>query len=41
MSDVENDEKIFQLLRGGTPVDLAGRKHMVRNSKIDKELIDT
>lgn len=41
LSDLENDEKIFQLLRGGSPIDLSERKKMVRNSKVDKELIDT
>lgn len=41
ISDIENDAKVFQLLRGNTPADTLGRKIMMANYRIDKNLIDT
>jgi len=41
ISDIENDMKIFQLLRGSTPEDMKGRKSMMSAYKIDSSLIDT
>ncbi|MDE7347146.1 MAG: hypothetical protein K2N48_10475, partial [Muribaculaceae bacterium] len=41
VTDIENDMKIFQLLRGGTAQDLLGRKMMMREFQIDKDMIDT
>jgi DNA gyrase subunit B len=41
ITDIENDMQIFQLLRGGSAVDALNRKTMMKQYKIDKELIDT
>ena len=41
ISDIENDAKVFQLLRGNSPADAIGRKTMMSEFRIDKELIDT
>lgn len=41
ISDIENDEKIFQMLRGGSVVDAAARKAMMSEFRIDPSLIDT
>ena len=41
ISDIENDAKIFQLLRGNSPTDILGRKNMMANYRIDRNLIDT
>ena len=41
ISDIENDEKIFQMLRGGTAQNALDRKNMMHNYSIPVELIDT
>lgn len=41
ISDIENDMKTFQLLRGGSPFDAQNRKLMMKQYKIPKEMIDT
>jgi DNA gyrase subunit B len=41
ISDIENDMKIFQLLRGNTSVDQMSRKMMMKEYVIDPQLLDT
>lgn len=41
IQDIENDMKIFQLLRGASPLDAQARKQMMKEYKIPRELIDT
>jgi DNA gyrase/topoisomerase IV subunit B len=41
IGDIENDMKIFQVLRGASPVDAAARKKMMSEFKINREDIDT
>lgn len=41
MSDIENDMKTFQLLRGSSKEDARARKKMMHDFVIDPELIDT
>ena len=41
ISDIENDMKVFQTLRGTSPLDTKSRKLMMRSYKIPKDLIDT
>ena len=41
ISDIENDMKIFQILRGSTPSDALARKTMMKDYKIPRDLIDT
>lgn len=41
ISDIENDMKVFQMLRGPSPFDSQSRKLMMKNYKIPKDLIDT
>ena len=41
ISDIENDMKVFQTLRGGSPLDAQNRKIMMREFKVDRESIDT
>ena len=41
ISDIENDMKTFQLLRGHSPVDAFNRKMMMKEFKISKDAIDT
>ena len=41
ISDMENDMKIFQVLRGDSPYDRKSRKVMMKEYKIPKDLIDT
>ena len=41
ISDIENDLKIFQTLRGTSPLDASNRKMMMQQYKIPRELIDT
>ena len=41
ISDIENDMKIFQMLRGNSPQDALNRKELMRNFKINRDLIDT
>lgn len=41
IEDIENDMKIFQLLRGSSPLDAQARKAMMHAYKIDPSLIDT
>ena len=41
MSDIENDMKTFQLLRGNNTSDALGRKVLMREYQIDKDEIDT
>lgn len=41
ISDIENDMKIFQLLRGNSPLDAQNRKAMMKSFKIPKDAIDT
>ena len=41
ISDIENDMKIFQMLRGQSPYDAQNRKLLMKSYKIPKDLIDT
>lgn len=41
ISDIENDMKVFNVLRGETAMDLLNRKTMMKEFKISKDLIDT
>lgn len=41
IGDIENDMKIFQILRGGSPIDALNRKTMMQKFKINREDIDT
>ncbi len=41
ISDIENDMKIFQVLRGGSPIDAQARKDMMKAYKIPRDMIDT
>lgn len=41
ISDIENDMKIFKLLRGNSPLDAQNRKAMMKSFKIPKDAIDT
>lgn len=41
IEDIENDMKIFQVLRGGSPLDAQARKDMMRAYKIPRDMIDT
>lgn len=41
LSDIENDMKVLQTLRGNSPLDAQARKLMMREYKIPKDLIDT
>lgn len=41
ITDIENDMKIFQVLRGSSPSDALARKTIMKDYKIPKELIDT
>lgn len=41
IGDIENDMKIFQLLRGGTQMDALARKQMMNDYVIPKDMIDT
>ena len=41
ISDIENDMKTFQVLRGQSPLDAMNRKSMMRAFKIPKDAIDT
>lgn len=41
ISDIENDMKVFQVLRGNSPQDSFNRKMMMKKFKISKDAIDT
>lgn len=41
IGDIENDMKVFQMLRGSSPYDAQCRKLMMKQFKIAKDLIDT
>lgn len=41
ISDIENDMKIFQMLRGSSPADAQARKILMQNYVIPVDLIDT
>ena len=41
IGDMENDLKIFQILRGTSPMDARSRKEMMSSYRVDKTLIDT
>lgn len=41
ITDLENDAKIFQMLRGSSPLDALNRKTMIRNFKFTRADIDT
>lgn len=41
ISDIENDMKVFQILRGTSPQDAAARKQMMKTFVISKDMIDT
>ena len=41
ISDIENDMKVFQVLRGTSPADASARKLMMRSFKLDRSQIDT
>ena len=41
ISDIENDMKVFQMLRGSSPADLLARKTMMKEFRVSKDMIDT
>lgn len=41
VGDIENDMKVFQVLRGGSPLDAQARKAMMKQYTIPRDLIDT
>lgn len=41
INDIENDMKVFQMLRGQSPLDALNRKTMIRNFKYTRADIDT
>ena len=41
ISTIENDMKVFSVLRGSSPIDAQARKTMMREFIMDKDLIDT
>lgn len=41
VGDYENDMKIFQILRGNTPLDMAQRRTMLKQFEVNPEDIDT
>ena len=41
ISDIENDMKVFQVLRGNSPQDAFNRKQMMKTFRVGKENIDT
>lgn len=41
IEDIENDMKVFQILRGNSPADALNRKQMMKEFKIDRNMIDT
>lgn len=41
IEDIENDMKVFQILRGNSPSDALNRKQMMKEFKIDRNMIDT
>lgn len=41
IEDIENDMKVFQVLRGNSPADLDERKQMMKDFKVDRSIIDT
>ena len=41
IGDIENDMKVFQILRGNSPADALNRKQMMRGYKIPRDMIDT
>lgn len=41
ISDIENDMRVFQILRGTSPADAMARKQMMKEYKIPKNMIDT
>lgn len=41
IGDIENDMRIFQVLRGNSPADRLSRKQMMRGYRIPRDMIDT
>lgn len=41
IEDIENDMKVFQILRGTGPAELIQRKQMMKDFKVDRSIIDT
>lgn len=41
IEDIENDSKVFQILRGNSPLDALERKKMMKEFKVDRSIIDT
>ncbi len=41
MGDYENDMAVFQMLRGGSPVDMAMRRNALMQFDVKPEMIDT
>ena len=41
LGDIENDMKIFQMLRGGNPADVLARRSLIREFVVDRDTIDT
>lgn len=41
IEDIENDSKVFQILRGTSPSDALERKKMMKAFKVDRSIIDT
>lgn len=41
IADIENDMKVFQMLRGTSPADATARKNMMNAFKVEKDMIDT
>ena len=41
IEDINNDLKVFQILRGTSPSDVQQRKEMMKDFKVDRSIIDT
>ena len=41
ISDIENDMKVFQVLRGNSPQDALSRKLMMKEFVVERDQIDT
>ena len=41
IEDIENDMKVFQILRGNSPSDMSERRKMMKDFKLERSMIDT
>jgi len=41
IGDIQNDMKVFQMLRGSNMEDLEGRRTLMKNLRMDRTMIDT